>query len=78
MTWKENNDAIPGEPVFIPNPKCQDEDGGVLLAGVTDLRKGKKDFLIIIDAKTMVEVARAEVEAHVPHLFHGIFLPSDG
>ncbi|CAH1405986.1 unnamed protein product [Nezara viridula] len=78
LTWKENDDAIPGEPVFISNPKCQDEDGGVLLTGVTDLREGRKDFLIIIDAKTMVEVARAEVDAHVPHLFHGIFLSSDG
>ncbi|XP_014276588.1 carotenoid-cleaving dioxygenase, mitochondrial [Halyomorpha halys] len=78
LTWKENDDAIPGEPVFVANPRCQDEDGGILLAGVTDLREGQKDFLVVIDAKTMVEVARAEVEAHVPHLFHGIFLPSDG
>ena len=76
QSWKESEDAIPGEPMFVPRPNSEDEDDGLLLAGVTDLREGRKDFLVVLDAKDMLEVCRAQVEAHVPHLFHGIFLPN--
>lgn len=50
---------------------------GVLLSSViTFNEEGQRyQFLIILDAKTMTEVARAELpEVSVPKTFHGSFL----
>lgn len=77
ITWKECDEAIPGEAVFVPRPGNTSEDDGILLAGVTDNRIGKKDFLVILDAKNLNEIARADIDAHVPHLLHALFLPSN-
>ena len=49
---------------------------GVLLSAVnrTDFENGKNAFLIVLDAKTMKELARVEFSVpRFPRDFHGIF-----
>jgi len=55
--WYEEY-SYPGEPIFVPDPKSMKEDGGVLLSSVYDSRK-RENFLLVLDAETMKEVARA-------------------
>ncbi|CAG0883383.1 unnamed protein product [Cyprideis torosa] len=37
-------------------------------------RKGTKDFLVVLNASTMKEMARCEVDANIPGGVHGLFL----
>ncbi|KAI8584466.1 hypothetical protein K450DRAFT_295994 [Umbelopsis ramanniana AG] len=69
--WKEDH-CLPGEPIFIANPEGTEEDDGVLLSVVLDEAKGAS-FLLVLDAKTMKEIARAETNSVVPFGFHGAF-----
>lgn len=62
----------PGEPVFVPEPGAEAEDAGVLLSVVLDGERGTS-FLLVLDAATLEEVARAEVPHHIPFSFHGQF-----
>jgi beta,beta-carotene 9',10'-dioxygenase len=74
-TWRESEYTYPGEAQFVPCPGSASEDDGILLATVTDVRKGEPDFLLVLDAKSFTEVARAEVTVHIPNVIHGLFLP---
>jgi beta,beta-carotene 9',10'-dioxygenase len=62
----------PGEPVFVPEPDSEDEDAGVLLSIVLDGAR-ERSFLLVLDAATLEEIARAEVPHAVPFSFHGQF-----
>jgi beta,beta-carotene 9',10'-dioxygenase len=70
-TWSEAS-CYPGEPVFVASPDAREEDEGVLLSVVFDARAGTS-FLLILDAATLAERARAEVPHHIPFGFHGQF-----
>jgi carotenoid cleavage dioxygenase-like enzyme len=70
-TWHEDG-SYPGEPVFVASPDATAEDEGVLLSVVLDGRKGNS-FLLVLDAASLDEVARAEVPHHIPFGFHGQF-----
>jgi beta,beta-carotene 9',10'-dioxygenase len=72
--WVEDG-CYPGEPVFVGYPGATREDAGVVLSIVLDARAGTS-FLLVLDASTFAEVARAEVPHHVPFGFHGTFLRS--
>jgi beta,beta-carotene 9',10'-dioxygenase len=65
----------PGEPVFVAAPEAQAEDEGVLLSIVLDAGKGNS-FLLVLDAASLHELARAEVPHHIPFGFHGQFAPA--
>jgi carotenoid cleavage dioxygenase-like enzyme len=69
--WSEEG-CFPGEPVFVAAPDAEDEDDGVLLSVVFDGRTGTS-FLLVLDAGTLAELARAEVPHHIPFGFHGQF-----
>ncbi|MGH2925696.1 MAG: carotenoid oxygenase family protein [Solirubrobacterales bacterium] len=69
--WLEEG-AFPGEPVFVASPDGGDEDDGVLLSVVLDGRAGSS-YLLILDARSLRELARAEVPHHIPYGFHGQF-----
>jgi carotenoid cleavage dioxygenase-like enzyme len=69
--WQEAG-AHPGEPVHVPAPDATDEDDGVLLSVVLD-RDAGRSFLLVLDAATLVEIARARLPHHVPFGFHGHF-----
>jgi beta,beta-carotene 9',10'-dioxygenase len=68
--WTEKG-CHPGEPVFVPRPdRVREEDDGVVLSVVLDSNKGNS-FLLVLDAKSFEEIARAEVPHHIPFGFHG-------
>ncbi|RZC35697.1 carotenoid isomerooxygenase [Asbolus verrucosus] len=77
-TWCSPN-CYPSEPIFVPHPNCQFEDDGVVLAAIV---WGGGDTnrvgLLILDAKTLEEVGRAEFETPgpVPKCLHGWFMPN--
>ena len=68
----KEDDYLPGEPVFVESPNAQSEDDGVVLVLV--LAK-QRDYLSILDAKDMSEIARAEMPADTKgaYTFHGFF-----
>jgi beta,beta-carotene 9',10'-dioxygenase len=74
LTWSEQG-CFPGEPVFVAAPEADGEDEGVLLSIVLDGRKGNS-FLLVLDARSLDELARAEVPHHIPFGFHGQFARS--
>lgn len=67
--WLKDN-CYPGEPVFVAAPGGTAEDEGVILSVVLDANKGNS-FLLILEADTFDEIARAEVPHHIPFGFHG-------
>jgi carotenoid cleavage dioxygenase-like enzyme len=69
--WRQEG-YYPGEPVFVAAPEAEREDEGVLLSIVLDASKGNS-FLLVLDAATLEELARAEVPHHIPFGFHGQF-----
>lgn len=64
--------VYPGEPVFIPAPTATSEDDGVLLSIALGTEQ-QNSFLLVLDAATFSEIARAEVPHHIPFGFHGQF-----
>lgn len=73
-TWSEDG-CYPGEPVFVAAPEAEGEDEGLLLSIVFDGGTGTS-FLLVLDAATLAERARAEVPHHIPFGFHGQFAPA--
>ena len=69
--WHEPG-CYPSEPVFVRDPGSDAEDGGVALSVVLDTNSGRS-FMLVLDAGTWQEVARAEAPQHVPFGFHGQF-----
>jgi carotenoid cleavage dioxygenase-like enzyme len=67
--------CYPGEPVFVGKPESAVEGDGVLLSIVLDAARGVS-FLLVLDAQTLGEIARAECPHHIPFGFHGSFFPA--
>jgi carotenoid cleavage dioxygenase-like enzyme len=65
----------PGEPVFVSSPAAKAEDDGVLLSVVVDIAKDRS-FLLVLDAGSLAELARAEAPHAIPFHFHGGFFPA--
>jgi carotenoid cleavage dioxygenase-like enzyme len=70
-TWSSPG-CYPGEPVFVAEPSAEAEDAGVLLSIVLD-GDAEASFLLVLDAATLSELARATVPRHIPFGFHGQF-----
>jgi carotenoid cleavage dioxygenase-like enzyme len=73
-TWYVDG-CYPGEPIFVAAPGATREDEGVVLSVVFDGTCGTS-FLLILDAASFSELARAEVSQHVPFGFHGMYTRS--
>jgi beta,beta-carotene 9',10'-dioxygenase len=73
QTWWQEH-CFPGEPVFVPAPKRTREGEGVLLSVVLDAQRGRS-FLLVLDAQTLKEVARAACPHLIPFGLHGSYLP---
>lgn len=69
--WADR-DSYPGEPVFVADPTSSGEDAGVLLSVVLDAAS-ESSYLLVLDAETMQERARARVPHHIPFGIHGEF-----
>ncbi len=65
--------CYPGEPIFVREPGSEAEDAGVLLSVVLDAEAGRS-FLLVLDAGSFEELARAEAPHHIPFGFHGTYL----
>jgi carotenoid cleavage dioxygenase-like enzyme len=62
--------CYPGEPVFIGRPGRSREDDGVLLSVVLDSERGTS-FLLVLEAQSLGELARAEVPQPILFGYHG-------
>ena len=58
-----------------PSRAPVEEGEGVLLSVVLDARRGSS-FLLVLDAHSLAEIARAECPHHIPFSFHGNFFPA--
>ncbi|PNI40669.1 BCO2 isoform 4 [Pan troglodytes] len=72
--WREDG-FYPSEPVFVPAPGTNEEDGGVILSVVITPNQNESNFLLVLDAKNFEELGRAEVPVQMPYGFHGTFIP---
>lgn len=70
-TWSEDK-CYPGEPVFVSAPDARDENDGVILSVVLDACNANS-YLLVLDAASFREIARAAVPQHIPFGFHGQF-----
>jgi carotenoid cleavage dioxygenase-like enzyme len=72
--WRGDPFQHPSEPVFLPKtdkPEVE-EDEGVLVSVVTDVRAERPDFVIFLDARSMTELARASLDGlRLPMSSHG-------
>jgi len=71
LEWHET-DCFPGEGVFVGRPGRSAEDDGVVMSVVLDAARGTS-FLLVLDAATFAEVARAELPHPVLLGYHGQF-----
>jgi carotenoid cleavage dioxygenase-like enzyme len=69
--WKELGYCVT-EPVFVASKDCGAEDDGVLLSIVLNCTLSES-FLLMLDASTMNELARARIPHLIPFHFHGQF-----
>ncbi|HEY9880055.1 MAG TPA: carotenoid oxygenase family protein, partial [Leptolyngbyaceae cyanobacterium] len=67
--WR-SPDCYPGEPVFVAAPKATSEDEGVILSVVLNAQT-EASFLLVLDAGSFEELARAQVPYPLPFDFHG-------
>ncbi|XP_006004911.1 beta,beta-carotene 15,15'-dioxygenase [Latimeria chalumnae] len=74
VEWQEE-DCWPAEPVFVPSPDAKEEDDGIVLSSIVCTSPNKFPFLLILDAKTFTELARASINADVHLDLHGYFIP---
>ena len=71
-TWYEEG-SYPGEGVFIGKPGRKTEDDGVLVSVVLNEKK-ENSFLLVLDAASFEEIARAEVPHPILFGYHGAHL----
>ncbi|XP_076060590.1 carotenoid isomerooxygenase-like [Oratosquilla oratoria] len=75
ISFKEEH-LYPGEPIFVPRPNAVEEDDGVILAMCVYEEDKQKGVLLVLDASTLTEIARAIVStpSYVPMPLHGYFI----
>uniref|UniRef100_A0A669E773 Retinoid isomerohydrolase RPE65 b n=1 Tax=Oreochromis niloticus TaxID=8128 RepID=A0A669E773_ORENI len=72
--WQEE-DSYPSEPLFVPSPGATQEDDGVLLSVVVKPGAQRPGSLLVLDARNLTELARAEVNTIIPITLHGMYKP---
>lgn len=70
--WIPETNHVPSEPIFVARPGCEDEDDGVLLTVALD-EGTRLSSLVVLDARSMVEVGRARLPVVVGFGFHGLW-----
>lgn len=69
-TFWETEAHTPGEPIFVADPEGTKEDDGVLLTVVLDGFK-EKSYLLVLDARDLSELGRADMQGPMSFGFHG-------
>lgn len=69
--WYEQH-TWPSQPVFVANPRRRAEDDGVLMVIMLD-GASARSFVLVLDAATMREVARVQLDLILPYTSHGYF-----
>jgi torulene dioxygenase len=64
----------------LPNPSGTEEDDGIVLTMVNEIRHDDQETcaLVVLDAKTMTEMARAEIGPWHAKTIHGSFVDQAG
>ncbi|XP_064390885.1 beta,beta-carotene 15,15'-dioxygenase-like [Halichondria panicea] len=76
LTWSEDGCSM-SEPVFVGKPESSGEDDGLILSAVLRVDESQPPFLLVLDARTMAEMARVEFPGIQWHKdVHGIFVPA--
>jgi len=75
VTWMSDN-CFPGAPVLVPAGGDTPEGEGWLLSMVLDAL-AKRSFILILDAATMTERARAWLPCALPFGLHALFVPEE-
>ncbi|KAG1941331.1 beta-carotene oxygenase 1, like [Pimephales promelas] len=73
IVWTEE-ECYPSEPVFVASPDAVEEDDGIILSSVVSFNPQKPPFLVVLDAKSFKEIARATIDAAIHMDLHGIFI----
>lgn len=76
LSWQEESLFV-GEPVFVPAPNASKEDQGLILSLCLSAIQ-KKSMLVILDALSMTELARAFLPELTPFGLHGLFIHNQG
>jgi len=71
QVWQQDH-CFAGEPVPVLQTGQTQEDSGVVLSVVLDSRQ-QRSFLLVLDARSFLEIARAYIPAIVPFGFHGAY-----
>jgi beta,beta-carotene 9',10'-dioxygenase len=71
LVWSEPG-CFAGEPIFVPEPGGDSEDGGVVLSVVLDADRGRS-CLVVLDATSFEERSRAYAPHVIPRGIHGAF-----
>lgn len=68
--WDNPYGHTPGEAIFVPDPDGKEEDNGILLSVVLD-GFSEQSYMLCLDARTMLEMGRAQCSWVIPFGFHG-------
>jgi carotenoid cleavage dioxygenase-like enzyme len=71
--WFESG-CYPGEPIFVGRPGRVNEDDGVILSVVLNEKSGSS-FLLVLDANSFIEIARASIPQPILFGYHGAYFP---
>lgn len=79
LIWREKN-VFAWEPKFVQTPDSNEEDDGVILAGMSFSGVANKTGILILNAKNMEEIGKCEfldLPTAIPKPLHGWFIRSD-
>ena len=70
------DEYFPSEPIFVARPGADTEDDGVVMSVVLDVtdEAAARSFLVVLDAGSFEEIARAYIPHVVPFGLHGEFV----
>ena len=71
-SWSAAPRGFISEPLFVPRAEGEAEDDGWVLCLIYNAARHASD-LVVLDAKTLQEVARVKLKQHIPYGLHGSF-----
>lgn len=75
-TFHQDNVYV-GEPIFVPDPNSNKEDGGILLVVTRTIAKNiDESHLVILNATNMMIICKIKAPFTLPYEFHGNYFDS--